>query len=326
MDILQSFFLAIVQGFTEFLPISSSGHLVLIPLLTGEDVQNVAFDAAVHFGSLIAVILYFRNDILQLTTDWAGSIRQGKSVGQSRVAWAVIWGTVPVGIAGLSFHFIYSGDFEAAHSFNILVLSLLSVALIYFLLTKRLTQVLYTLFAAAIIAALIGLAFVMGEDLRKSAVVLATTTIVFGLVLLAIDLMRQRSRSLNDIAWKDIVIIGLAQMIALIPGTSRSGITITAALYMGFKRQDAARFSFLLSIPAIILASGAELYSLIKSGEKLNLSWAAVGVGVLTSAITAYLCIHLFLKFIEKIGMLPFVVYRLLLGGVLFYMIYIGSL
>lgn len=326
MDKLQAIYLAMIQGFTEFLPISSSGHLVLYPLLSGQSVQNVAFDVAVHFGSLLAVIVYFRKDILALSGAWAQSIVQRKNVGESRVAWAVIWATVPVGIAGLSLHFIYDNDIAHARNFSLGVLAILSALLLYFLVTRRRSQLKYTLFAMVVMAALIGLAYFLGNRLRESILIIAITTVVFGLVLLVIDLMRQRARNLSGINWKDVVMIGVAQMVALIPGTSRSGITITAALLMGFNRKDAARFSFLLSIPAILLAAGAEFYKISQSGQAIDLDWVIVSIGVVVSAITAYLCIHLFLKFIERIGMIPFVFYRLVLGGILFYLIYIGTL
>jgi len=326
LDELQAIYLALIQGFTEFLPISSSGHLVLYPLVAGVQVQDVAFDVAVHFGSLIAVLLYFRKDIVSLSCDWGQSLRQRRSVGESSVAWAVIWATIPIGIVGLNFHFIYDGHLDKALMFNIVIAAIVGLAFIYFLLKKKFTEIKLSLLSVLVIAVLVGIAIAMGSKLRESFFVIAATTVIFGVVLLMVDLMKPRIRALNQINWKDVLIIGVAQAIALIPGTSRSGITITAALMMGINRKDAARFSFLISIPAILLAAGAEFYKITRSASAFNLDWSVVAIGVVVSAITAYLCIYLFLKFIERIGMIPFVAYRLLLGGALFYFIYKGMI
>ncbi len=326
LDTATAVYLALIQGITEFLPVSSSGHLVLYPIIAGQQVQNVAFDVAVHFGSLIAVILYFRKDIVSLTADWGRSIGQRQQVGESSIAWAVLWATVPIGIVGLNFHYIYDAHYDEAITFSGLILALFSICLIYFIIRKKILQIKYSLFALAVVASLIAIVYFMGVKLRESAFVVATTTIVFGIALLMVDLMKPRTRKLSDINWKDVLIIGIAQTIALIPGTSRSGITITAALMIGINRKDAARFSFLISIPAILLAAGAEFYKISTDATKVNLDWTVLSIGIAVSAITAYCCIYLFIKFIERIGMIPFVAYRLLLGAGLFYFIYVGTI
>lgn len=263
MDLFQIIALAILQGLTEFLPISSSAHLILLPIIAGWQDQGLAFDVAVHVGTLAAVVFYFRKTLITLTQDWFASVGQRQQVGESHLAWAVLLGTIPVGLTGL------------------------------------------------LLADMI-------ENHLRSPLVIATTTIVFGLLLGWADWKGKQQRDEHRLAIGDILFIGLAQAIALIPGTSRSGITITAGLMLGLTRQAAARFSFLLSIPVIVLAGGLKTIELIQS--EITPDWFALGLGTLLSAISAYLCIHFFIKMIEKIGMWPFVVYRLLLGAFLFHL------
>jgi len=263
MDLFQIICLAVLQGLTEFLPVSSSAHLILMPLLTGWEDQGLAFDVAVHVGTLSAVMLYFRKTIATITQDWYQSALQRQRVGQSNLAWAVLFGTIPVGLAGLLL-----GDFI--------------------------------------------------ETALRSPLVIAATTIIFGLLLGWADWYGKQQRTEHQLTWKDVFIIGVAQAIALIPGTSRSGITMTAGLILGLNRQAAAHFSFLLSIPVIILAGGLKTIELIQSD--LNTDWFALITGAGLSAISAYICIHLFLTLLERIGMWPFVVYRMLLGVILIWL------
>jgi undecaprenyl-diphosphatase len=149
----------------------------------------------------------------------------------------------------------------------------------------------------------------------RDPLVIAATTIVFGIMLGWADWRGKRLRNESSLTWHDVLFIGIAQAIALIPGTSRSGITMTAGLLIGLTREAAARFSFLLSIPVILLAGGLKTIDLIES--PLQIDWSALIWGTLFSMISAYLCIFLFLKMLEKIGMWPFVVYRLVLGTIL---------
>jgi undecaprenyl-diphosphatase len=260
MDFLHIISLALLQGLTEFLPISSSAHLILLPLLTAWEDQGLAFDVAVHIGSLLAVMIYFRKTLKLITLDWVASLSQRQSVGNSRLAWAVLFGTIPVGITGL----LFNNGIEAY---------------------------------------------------LRNPLVIATTTIVFGLLLGWADWQGKRRRNKYQLNWKVVFFIGLAQAIALIPGTSRSGITITAGLMLGLTREAAANFSFLLSIPVILLAGGLKTLDLIQS--PLEIDWTALIWGAVFSGISAYTCIFLFLKMLEKMGMWPFVVYRLLLGAIL---------
>jgi len=264
MDLLQIFVLAVLQGLTEFLPVSSSAHLILVPIITGWQDQGLAFDVAVHVGTLSAVILYFRTTLKCLIANYFQSIQQRQVVGDSNLAWAVLFGTIPVGLAGLLL-----GDVIETH--------------------------------------------------LRSPTVIATTTIIFGLLLGWADWYGKQQRTEQGLKWQDVLIIGIAQAIALIPGTSRSGITMTAGLILGLTREAAARFSFLLSIPVIILAGGLKTIELIQSS--LEVDWSALLLGMALSAISAYLCISIFMKLLEKIGMWPFVIYRLLLGAVLIFFI-----
>jgi undecaprenyl-diphosphatase len=259
VDILQIIVLALVQGLTEFLPISSSAHLILVPYLTDWPDQGLAFDVAVHVGTLTAVVIYFRKEISKMFFAWLASLK-GLHSEDSRLAWGVLIGTIPVGLAGLLFKEVIS------------------------------------------------------EHLR-TPLVIAATTIIFGFLLWYADWSGKRSRDEHSLSWKDIIIIGCAQAIALIPGTSRSGITITAGLMLGLTAPAAARFSFLLSIPVIVLAGGVETLDYLKVAS-INDTNDLI-IGALISAVSAYFCIHYFLMLLERIGMTPFVIYRLLLGIVL---------
>lgn len=256
METIQIIFLSLIQGFTEFLPISSSAHLILVPKFLGWPDQGLAFDVALHVGSLIAVIYYFRKEIINIIKDLLTSMKKRKPIGESTLGLAVLIGTIPVGLAGLSFNDYIS-------------------------------------------------------DNLRSPYIIAATTIIFGLALFFSDRKEGKKRE-TAITIKIAVLIGIAQAIALIPGTSRSGITITAALFLGFSRVASARFSFLLSIPVIVLAGGLETIKLIKS--ETVVIWSELFLGVGLSALSAYACIYLFLKLISKSSMLPFVIYRLFLG------------
>jgi undecaprenyl-diphosphatase len=160
---------------------------------------------------------------------------------------------------------------------------------------------------------------VLREDDHLIALVIAGTTIGFGLLLWIADMRGTRNRVEYGLTWKDALVIGLFQAIAIIPGTSRSGITITAGLILGLTRKAASRFSFLLSIPTILMAGGLETLDLIQSPDPVD--WTSLWLGALLSFVVAYLTIHYFLKFIEKISMLPFVIYRLFLGALILFLV-----
>ncbi len=261
MDSLQIFLLALIQGLTEFLPISSSAHLILMPHVLGYDDQGLAFDVAVHLGSLSAVIIYFRRELTTMSRDWVRSLgRPESATANSRMAWFILIATLPILIIG--------GAFKT----------------------------------------------LVATDLRSDTVI-AAATVLFGLLLWWYDRKGKQTRDEYGIAWRDALVIGLFQCLAIIPGTSRSGITITAGLMLGLTRKAASRFSFLLAVPTIILSGGMVTLSLIQSPDPVN--WNDLFIGVLYSFCAAYLCIHYFLKMIERIGMLPFVIYRLILGAVI---------
>jgi len=262
VEIFQIVILALVQGLTEFLPISSSAHLILVPVLTDWPDQGLAFDVAVHAGTLIAVVLYFRRELARMLVEWIASFK-GTLTADARLAWAVLIGTIPVGLAGLVFK----------------------------------DQV---------------------ETQLRSPMVIAAATIFFGLLLWYADRTGRRSKNEYGLLLCDVLVIGLAQALALIPGTSRSGITITAGLMLGLKRQAAARFSFLLSIPVIFLAGSLETIEYL--GEASIGDAQPLLVGAQISAVSAYACIHYFLKILERVGMMPFVAYRLVLGVILLFL------
>ncbi|GMR18726.1 MAG: undecaprenyl-diphosphate phosphatase [Gammaproteobacteria bacterium] len=262
MDLIQILVLALVQGLTEFLPISSSAHLILLPKLVGWTDQGLAFDVAVHVGTLCAVVLYMRHEIKLIIYDWFRSISLRRQVGESPLAWGIIIGTLPAGLAGL--------------------------------LMKDTV-----------------------ENLLRSPLVIAGATLIFGILLWIADYRAKCSRDEHVLSWIDCLLIGTAQAIALIPGTSRSGITITAGLMLGLNRQAAARFSFLLSIPLILAAGLLKIKDLLDQAGPVD--WTALYLGALISGISAYMCIHLFLKLLQRMTMTPFVIYRILLSGLLFY-------
>ncbi|MFV0481740.1 MAG: undecaprenyl-diphosphate phosphatase [Campylobacteraceae bacterium] len=259
MGWLEVFVLSVVQGITEFLPVSSSAHLVFIPKLFGWSDQGIAFDVATHLGTLFAVLIYFKKEIVTIVIDWFKSLKYRKNVGESHLAWAIIVATIPAGLAGLLFG-------------NLI------------------------------------------ETYLRSPFVIAFTTIVFGVALYFADRQNGEKNETN-ITLYIALLIGLAQALAVIPGVSRSGITLTIALFLGFSRVSGARFSFLLSIPIILLASGYEGLKLIQSTDVVE--WSKILGAVFLSFVSGYLCIYGFLAIIQKFSMLPFVIYRLFLGVVL---------
>ncbi len=261
MDIFQAVILAFVQGLTEFLPVSSSAHLVILPKFFDWPDQGLAFDVVLHFATLCAVVMYYRTSIILLTQDFFKSISSRKMQGDSLLAWGVLLGTIPVGLAGLFFN-----DFVEINLRNVQVV--------------------------------------------------AYATIFFGLALGLSDLAhRVRDKSRGVIRGSDIIIVGCFQALALIPGTSRAGITITAALLIGLSRKLSIKFAFLLSIPVITLATIMKLFEL--SSEPQQFDWLFLLIGFAIAFLTSYFTIVFFIKLVEKIGFLPFVVYRIFLGALL---------
>ncbi|SOB77644.1 undecaprenyl-diphosphatase [Marinobacter sp. LV10R510-11A] len=261
MDFLQALYLGLLQGLTEFLPISSSAHLILVPAFFDWVDQGVAFDLAVHVGTLLAVVFYFRDDVFSIARDGLISMGRRRVVGQGALALYLVIGTIPAGLAGLA------------------------------------------------------LLDMIDNELRAVEIIFATT-LFFGLLLGVADWMPKRQRSLDSLNWKDALLVGIAQAIAIVPGTSRSGITITAGLFLGMSRETASRFSFLLAIPITALAAGVKLLEVAAADTVVD--WGAFLIGGVTSFLIAITAIHFFLKWLNKVGMWPYVIYRIILAGVIY--------
>jgi len=257
MDFVQAIVLAIVQGLSEFLPISSSGHLVLIPHVLGWADQGLAFDVAVHLGTLAALLLYFRRQLWTMANAWVNSVVRREATRDSRLAWQLLVATIPVGLVGLTFN-----DF-------------------------------------------------IEEHLRDPLFIAGTLTF-FGLLMYAADRWGRGNRDEFSLTWPQALTIGCAQALALMPGTSRSGITMTAGRALGLSRSGAARFSFLLAIPGIGAAGAYEGLKLVTSPAPVD--WMPMLVGIVFAGISGIACIHFLIRFIERIGLLPFTVYRVLIA------------
>ncbi|ERL46771.1 domain containing protein [Candidatus Micropelagos thuwalensis] len=268
MSMTQIFLLAIIQGVTEFLPVSSSGHLNLLHGLTDLPDQGIIIDVAVHAGTLLAVMIYFRHDVLRLLhggIEILSPQSAKKPCENKSAAIQIIIATLPILPVG----------------------------------------------ALLVLTGWI--------DLLRDPKVVAWATIIFALPLFLADHFRQSNISVAATGWRGAAIIGCAQIFALIPGASRAGVTITAARTLGCTRQDAARFSMLLSIPVIVIFAGLGLMDLIVAGD-LTLMGNAALAAVLAAA-TALVSIHLFMKMTAKLSLLPFVLYRLVLGASLLYIL-----
>jgi undecaprenyl-diphosphatase len=262
MPIYQAVVLAIVQGLTEFLPVSSSAHLALAPWLLGWDDQGLTFDIALHLGTLLAVLIYFFRDWLQVIAQAFGidytpdrELRLNRSM-----LWLLVIGTIPVGIAGL-------------------------------LLEKFIE-----------------------ETIRTNHLVIGTMLVAIGLLMWYADRTSRRNRSIGNVKLPDAVVIGVAQALAIVPGTSRSGITITAGLLRDLDRHSAARFSFLLSTPAIGAAAAKASYDLYKHGGIPADQRGVFAAGVTVSAVVGCAVIALFLRFLRTNSLMPFIWYRIGFG------------
>lgn len=257
--------LAVIQGLTEFLPVSSSAHLILPSQLLGTADQGPLIDVAVHVGSLFAVMLYFRTEVMRLFRGVPDLVRI-RMTDDARLLAFLIAATIPTILIG-------------------------------------------------------GLIYVSGlVELLRSAEVIAWATILFGLLLFEADRIGMRFKTMDDLTFRGALVIGLAQVLALIPGTSRAGITMTAGRFLGYERAEAARFSMLLSIPTIAafgLLAGIEL---VRSGE--NALQADAVTAMVLSFAAAYASIWVFMSWVNRIGFAPFVIYRLLLGAALLWLVY----
>ncbi|MEX1993809.1 MAG: undecaprenyl-diphosphate phosphatase [Steroidobacteraceae bacterium] len=261
MDSMQAIVLAIVQGLSEFLPISSSGHLILVPHFLGWSDQGLAFDVAVHVGTLFAVVAYFRVQLFAMARAWFGSFAGSGMTPDARLAWCIVIGTIPVGIVGLLFSDLI-------------------------------------------------------EQMLRNPLFVACMLSFFGLLMWLADRLGRQQRDEYTVGWRDALLIGAAQALALMPGTSRSGVTMTMARALGLTREAAARFSFLLAVPGIAMAGGYEGLQLIGAPAG-TVDWSMMSLGVVVSAITGYFCIHWLLKVINRIGLAPFAFYRFALAALI---------
>ena len=261
MSWFEAIVLGIVQGLTEFLPVSSTAHLRIVPAFAGWDDPGALFTAVIQLGTTLAVVIFFWRDILRILTTWWASLRRPalRSELDARMGWYVIIATIPIGVAGLAFrHQIENG--------------------------------------------------------ARNLYLIGTTLIVLGLVLLAAEKIGTKIRPIDDVRRPDAVWVGIAQALALVPGVSRSGSTITAGLFLGMKREAAARFSFLLSIPAIVLSGLFGLSELINGDREV--SFIALAISTIAAFFVGYASIALLLRYLTSHSTMVFVVYRVALGTV----------
>ena len=258
MDVLEAIVLGVVQGITEFLPISSTGHLILVPWFLGWEAQGLAFDVALHIGTLFAVLWYFRKDWIAFARAGMRLVQGHRNEPDARMVGLIVAATIPGALAGL-------------------------------------------------------LAEDLVETYLRSPLVVAFTLIALALVLIAAERNGRREKHLDGISWRDALVVGLAQALAIVPGVSRSGVTITAGLFRGMHRETAAHFSFFLSAPIIAGAGTKKVFDLLSDGVTDD-QIVMLGIGILTSAVVGYLAIGFLLRFLAKHTTYTFIYYRIALG------------
>jgi undecaprenyl-diphosphatase len=269
----ESIVLGVVQGLTEFLPVSSTGHLRIVPAFAGWDDPGAAFTAVTQLGTMAAVVLYFREDLWRIGTSWLRSVRDpsARSELNARLGWYILFATIPIGIFGLAFK----------------------------------DQI---------------------ENGARDLYLIGSALIVGGLVLLAAEEVGKRDRGIEQVNGRDGAAVGLAQTLALVPGVSRSGATISAGLFMGLNRTTAARFSFLLSVPAVVLSGLFELAGILSGSEKQDVATAQLTIATLVAFVTGYLAIAWLLRYLTSHSTIVFVVYRLILGSLVLVLVSTGSI
>jgi undecaprenyl-diphosphatase len=274
MSALEAIVLGIAQGLTEFLPISSTGHLRILPAFFGWEDPGAAFTAVTQLGTMAAVLLYFREDLARIARAWLRSVaaRERRPADQdARIGWYILFGTIPIGIFGIAFK----------------------------------DQI---------------------ETGARDLYLIATMLIVLGLVLLAAERVGKRERGMDSLGVRDGIAVGFAQAMALIPGVSRSGATITAGLFLGLDREAAARFSFLLSIPAVVLSGLLELSSIASGEEGGNTTAGALILATAMAFVSGYAAIAFLLRFLQTHSTLVFIVYRIALGALVFALLGAGAI
>ena len=267
MEIIAALVLGIIQGLTEFLPISSSAHLILVPWLFGWDSEGLIFDVALHIGTALAVIAFFWKEWVLLAREAVTGLIKRDPFGNAhrKMAWFLVVGTIPAGVLGILFEDVV-------------------------------------------------------ENKLRSPLTPVFTLVVFGILLYYAEKKSRQNRDLKSYTLADAIWIGCAQALALIPGVSRSGITMTTAMLRNSDRNSAARFSFLLSTPVIVGAGLVSVLHLFKSANDPStevVSFAVLGTGVAAAAVTGVLCIKFFLRYLARGSFLPFTIYRILLAAVI---------
>lgn len=261
MSVLEAIVLGITQGLTEFLPISSTAHLRIVPAFAGWEDPGAAFTAVTQLGTMAAVLLYFRHDLLRIGRAWLRSWRDPsvRSSLDARLGWYIVIGTIPIGFFGLIFK----------------------------------DQI---------------------ENGARDLYLIGTALIVLGLLLLVAERAATHDRPLEKITRRDGIAIGFAQALALVPGVSRSGATLTAGLFLGLDRPSAARFSFLLSVPAVVLSGLVEFASILGGNEDEHVGLGALAIATLLAFIVGYASIAFLLRYLAHHSTILFVVYRVGLG------------
>jgi undecaprenyl-diphosphatase len=259
VDAVQAIVLGIVQGLTEYLPVSSTAHLRIVPAFMGWEDPGAAFTAVTQLGTMAAVLLYFRIDLWRITRTWTSSLRRPelRSEVDARMGWYILLGTIPIAIFG----FAFSDQIESG---------------------------------------------------ARDLYLIGTTLIVLGLLLLYAERIARRDRRIEGITRRDGIVIGFAQACALVPGVSRSGATITAGLFLGFDRESAARYSFLLSVPAVVLSG---LFEVRDIGGHENAGVVPTIIATLLAFVVGYASIAFLLRWLTRHSTMVFVVYRVVLGA-----------
>jgi undecaprenyl-diphosphatase len=273
LSLVQAIVLGVVQGLTEFLPISSSGHLRIVPAFAGWDDPGAAFTAVIQLGTMAAVLLYFRQDLLRIVIAWLRSLRDPAVRGtlDARLGWYLIFATVPIVIFGVAFK----------------------------------NQI---------------------ENGARDLYLIGAMLIVFGFVLLGAEAVSRRERDVSTITRRDAIVIGFAQALALVPGVSRSGATISAGLLLGFDRVSAARFSFLLSVPAVVLSGLYELKDVVNGSAEGAVGIGPTAVATVLAFVTGYASIALLLRFLTTHSTAVFVAYRVVLGAAVLALVANGTI
>jgi undecaprenyl-diphosphatase len=273
VSVLEAIVLGITQGLTEFLPISSTAHLRIVPAFAGWEDPGAAFTAVTQLGTMAAVLLYFRADLARIARAWARSLRDREARHEldARLGWYIVLGTIPIGIFGILFK----------------------------------DQI---------------------ENGARDLYLIGIALILLGLLLLVAERVARHDRPLERITTRDGVVIGLAQALALVPGVSRSGATLTAGLFLGLDRPSAARFSFLLSVPAVVLSGALEFASILDGSNGEDVGLGALAVATLLAFVVGYASIAFLLRFLAHHSTIVFVAYRVALGALVLTLVGAGAI